>query len=29
MNEFLIELDKIYQTYNLESEIELGLPKER
>jgi hypothetical protein len=29
MNEFLIELDKFYKTYKLESEIELGSHKQR
>jgi hypothetical protein len=29
MNEFLIGLDKFYQTYKLESKFELGLHKQR
>jgi hypothetical protein len=29
MSEFLIELDKFYQTYKLEIEFELGLQKQR
>jgi hypothetical protein len=29
MNEILIELDKFYHTYELESEFELGFHKQR